>query len=251
MFAGATFFLVVPLIVNLVQLKRAIHHWIEDRENGIQLMHYLDRNVKEVYALAVISGSGFAAVKLLNSNFFRMSFFDMRLKNHQMTEFQNQRLFSIVLLENVPQIALQTLFAVLSDTVYPITVLALLFSALSIITSVFEYFTRKVIAEQGADYYTVYSIKYEVTSPETLKKRHTLKLQTAKINKTMGEILHVDATYVEQLQANKISGGLQLVFRFVMRSLCSTCLSVRGRNTKQKNSIIFQQNNNAQDSIWS
>lgn len=70
MFAAATVFLIIPLIVNLIQLKRSIPEWISDNENGVQLMVYLDLYVNYLYALSVVSGSGFAAVNLLNSELY-------------------------------------------------------------------------------------------------------------------------------------------------------------------------------------
>ena len=70
---AAIFFLIIPLIVNLIQLKRAIPVWIGDAENGVQLMVYLDLYVNYLYALAVVTGSGFAAVNLLNSELYVLS----------------------------------------------------------------------------------------------------------------------------------------------------------------------------------
>ncbi len=147
-FVGAVVFLIVPEILNLLQLRRAILQWFVDKENGLYIIKYTTEKSKIVYLLAFIVGSGFAAVKMLNSGLFKFKMFSMGLKRHQMEEFQNQRLFSIVIFENIPQIILQAIYLNIDGNFGGIALMALLFSVFSVIISIFEVSTKRYASKQ-------------------------------------------------------------------------------------------------------
>lgn len=213
-------FLLLPLLINTIQLRQAVFDWMKDSENGYVVMEWIDANSKLLYMLTIISGSGFASVRLLNSGLFRRKQFDMGLKKTQMRQFQNKRIWSVVLLENVPQIILQTIFAFKFEGLTSITMMALIFSIFSIILSVLVYSTRtKIDKQQTANESNMKHIAFDVVSNEVSKKGKSLKYQRKKINKKIAEILQIDVVFVEQLRAKPISGGLQLHFRVNMESV--------------------------------
>lgn len=120
----------------------------------------------------------------------------------------------MVLLENVPQIMLQTIFVIQTATFSGIPLMALIFSLFSIILSVFEYSTKKSVGKhRKSTKFNIYSVKLNIKSTEISDKRRSLKYQTTKLNGKMATILNINKVFVEQLRSMDIEGGLQLIFR--------------------------------------
>ncbi len=114
--------------------------WITDRENRFYILFYVNKYSQIMYLLSILAGSGFAVVSVFNSSLFRLPILSMGLKKHQMLEFKNKRLFSVI--------CLQLLYASLRDELDTVTVVAVIFSLISIILTIFEYFTKKSSLKQ-------------------------------------------------------------------------------------------------------
>eukprot|EP01084_Bolivina_argentea_P041494 76586_1 len=213
LFTCSCVFLLLPIILNLMELRKAINHWMVDKENGLFIINYMKRYTKFLYALSMISGSGFAATKLVNSCFCRFNIFDMGLKYHQMIEFQNKRFFAVVLAENIPQIGLQIAFIAVAEQFSGIPIMSLIFSVFSIVLSIFEYSTQRTLVKQQSANCNIYSIKFDVISKDVLTNRESLRYQKSKLNKKIAEMLNIDKLFVEQLRPIDINDGLQLMFR--------------------------------------
>ena len=100
LFGASVIFIVLPMIINLIQLHNELSKWITDpilshTEVPLWILTY----VKMLYFISVITGSSFNAVSLLNSNLFQWPIFEMGLSRFHRARFQNKRFFSIVLLE--------------------------------------------------------------------------------------------------------------------------------------------------------
>ena len=93
----------VPLLINFVQLHNAIQLWVTDVETKRIVQSWIQKHLRALYAMSIIFGSAFTAVAMCNSNLFSLSIFDMGLNRRQKALFKNQRLYSIILFENVPQ----------------------------------------------------------------------------------------------------------------------------------------------------
>ena len=210
-------FLFLPLSINAIQLKQAVDGWEQDSENGRIVTKWTRSNTKLLCAVTFISGSGFASVKLLNSGIFRMKQFDIGLKNEQMQTFQDKRIWSIVLLENVPQVILQTIFLAQNEDLSSISVVALMFSVFSIIVSVSAYFQQASVSKRRSVLdIDVKSISFEVVSKEVVAKKKALKYVRKKINEEIADTLGIESDDVEQLRAMAVTGGLPLSFRVRM-----------------------------------
>merc|ERR1712154_62495 len=81
---------------------------------------------------------GFAAIPLLNSYLFQLNVFDMGLTDRELKKFGTKRVYSIVLMENLPQIVLQTWFLLLSSDNGSnlIAISSMVLSLISIIVSI-------------------------------------------------------------------------------------------------------------------
>ena len=100
LFIASIVFIFIPVITTLVQLHREISKWLIDpilsrTEAQLWILTY----ARMLYIVAIISGSAFSAVTLLNSNLFRLNAFSMGLARFHRRIFRNKRFFSVVLLE--------------------------------------------------------------------------------------------------------------------------------------------------------
>lgn len=102
LFVVGMLFIFVPWTMNLLQLFREQKKWTEDPLTKEKVSGWLvDWSIVLIVAV-VISGNSFGAVELANSNLFAMDLFSMGLNPRNLKEFQAQRLFSSVMLENLP-----------------------------------------------------------------------------------------------------------------------------------------------------
>lgn len=102
--------------------------------------------------ITIINGSSFAAIELFNcnlnwcikndDNLFKMNF--VSEMNYEYMIFKQKRLFSTVLIENIPLVALQVVYSffVFNDLT-SITTIAIIVSFLSILITTFEYYFYK------------------------------------------------------------------------------------------------------------
>merc|ERR1712228_708411 len=100
----------------------------------------------------------------------------------QMRIFQNKRIWSVVLLENVPQIILQTIHLFQTNELSSITIMALSFSVFSIILSILVYSTQASISKhQTIAEADIKSVSFEGASKEVAQKSKALKYQRKKL----------------------------------------------------------------------
>ena len=137
---GVTF-IVLSLIGNLIQLRNEIQVWISDVYSKHILQAWIRSNLRFLYLVAIMFGSAFAAIDICNSNIFHLSRFNMGLNKRQRAIFKIQRILSTVLLENIPQLILQIIYLILSaeSQLSSITLIAMIFSIISVISSKFNY----------------------------------------------------------------------------------------------------------------
>ena len=110
LFGIGLMFIFIPWAMNLVQLFREQKKWTSDPLTKEKVTGWLiSYNIILIFAV-IVSGNSFGAVELANSNLFAIDLFSMGLNPRNLKEFQAQRLFSSVLLENLPQLAIQIVF---------------------------------------------------------------------------------------------------------------------------------------------
>ena len=98
-FVGSMVFLMLPLCINIWQLHYGMKQWQNDIAGGQQLQAWRQTYMRKIYSICIFLGGAFALVSLCNTNIFHLRLFNMGLNRRQRAVFQNQRLFSTVLIE--------------------------------------------------------------------------------------------------------------------------------------------------------
>ena len=168
-----------------------------------------------LYMMTVFCGSAFAAVDICNSNLFHLSVFNMGLNKRQKATFKNQRVLSTVLMENFPQLILQIIYLGLTrhDNISAIAIIAMIFSVISIISSIFDYKSSSVFI--ACESITVIEMNIESQQLSNTKRRKFDKMivhHRKSISREMSKILRIDWRLIEILMPIQTNTGAQLVF---------------------------------------
>ena len=141
--------------------------------------------------------------------------FDTGLNRRQIAIFKNKRLFSIVLIENIPQLFLQLVYSIVFNNITAITIVASIFSIISIILSFLEYsFTRSILNSQS-----VSVIKLEITSQDigNLSKSafcNNIRNKRYHIEYEMSKLMLIDQSKIEYCRPVQHHTGVNLTFLF-------------------------------------
>merc|ERR1719361_2226792 len=99
--------IVCPILLSLFQLVRKSRGDWAKYDN---VSRWIFKFSFFLYFLPIFSGSAFVALALVNSNALQLNVFSMGLSKHELSMFNVQRVWSIVMLENLPQLGLQIWF---------------------------------------------------------------------------------------------------------------------------------------------
>ena len=201
-------FLILPITANIIQLNKAISQWRKNRDTRDIVSPWIIDNGATLYLLTLLTGSAFGAVELCDSHLFQLEVFSLDLPKRHKQVFKNQRIFSIVLLENIPQFILQLIYLTIFTTNISannseayITIIAMFFSVMSIILTLFEYKSKKMAIE--SEYVMIVTFKVESKEIQQMSKN---KFRKTIVNKRNGltyqisKILNVDYYEIEQLK---------------------------------------------------
>ena len=149
LFSFGVLFIILPLIGNLIQLHNEIQVWISDVYSKHTIQAWIGSYLRVLYMITILFGSAFAAIDICNSNLFHLSIFNMGLNKRQRAIFKNQRILSTVLFENIPQLILQLIYLIITieSNISPITIMAMIFSTISIVSSIFDYKLSSLLIE--------------------------------------------------------------------------------------------------------
>ena len=147
LFSLGLLFIILPLMGNLIQLHTEINVWMSDIYSKHTVQAWTRSYLRILYLITILCGSAFGAVDICNSNIFHLSLFNMGLNKRQKAIFKNQRILSTVLMENIPQIIVQVTYLSISNKLSEITLIAMIFSLISIISSIFDYKSSSLFIE--------------------------------------------------------------------------------------------------------
>eukprot|EP01083_Nonionella_stella_P244968 852099_1 len=159
--------------------------------------------------LSVVTGSSFAAVTLLNSYLFQLNMFDMGLSRRQLKQFGTKRVYSIVMLENVPQLILQSYYVLSSDrSSDAIAISSIGFSSLSIIIALLTMTLEKTIN------FTQSYVVVTMNVAGDCVRRKTTKCRTMciKLRQGFAAIVGVDENTMEMIKPTYIKNGFRVRF---------------------------------------
>ena len=212
LFCLSLFFIILPICVNLYQLQNALKRWTNDNEThklkiSSKINLWIISNAKSFYFLCICLGSAFSAVEICNCNIFSLTLFRMGLSRRQKSIFKNERLYSIVLLENIPQLIIQLIYCIFYD-INSITIMASTFSLLSIITSILEHGSTSTILKNEI----VITVEIDLISPEIKAMssktfKQSCEYRKKKIEKDISIITHIDKGAIELVVVQKTKSG--------------------------------------------
>ena len=78
-------------------LNFVIHAEIDEWRRDDELSQWITENIVSLYLLSIITGSSFSSVELCTSNLFNLHKFDMPLNQMKLNQFQNKRMYTMVL----------------------------------------------------------------------------------------------------------------------------------------------------------
>ena len=214
LFSFGVLTIVLPLIYNLFQLNKEIKRWIRDVNSKHTVQSWMRSYVQLLYIITILCGSAFAAVDICNSNLFHLRMFNMGLNKRQRAMFQNQRILSTVLCENVPQLILQLIYLIsIAESFSLVTIIAMIFSTISIVLSLFNYKLSSLLLECEAITVIEIDVESKQLGHTSAKKFRQLILHHRKpICNELGKIIGVDKRLIEILTPIQTNTGARLTF---------------------------------------
>jgi len=214
---GCTAFIVIPWIANMVSLSKYQQRWCKDDAIRERVYSWFVSWQRLTYALAAISGSAFGTVELANSYVFGMDFFCMGLNERHLKRFNNNRLWSGIIAENLPQIIIQFWFLSLLDwePSSSIVWVAIVSSSLSIGAALLDIYSAKklfdVLEPDGVSVGKVSCSMY-VLSQEIKEKSKKLQVSTYALRDAIAETLTTHQRSVEMHFPITTADGFKIGF---------------------------------------
>eukprot|EP01084_Bolivina_argentea_P241163 404927_1 len=203
-FILSVMFIVIPLMLSLYQLHRVIYKkWMRSDD---EIKGWIRDNISILFILSVITGSSFAAIDLCYSNLFNLRQFDIPLSKTEISLFKTKRIYSIILFENLPQIALQCGYIASSTTVSnsSIIYISLIFSSISIAIAVISLLTQKAIINRMDYVELTFDVIGKDVSANTVKCQSIVK----KPQREITGILGINKNLTEIFRPTQIPNGL-------------------------------------------
>jgi len=221
LYLGLTVFSVwsiaVPILLSLFQLMWVIwNEWSRDGHHTDDLKLYLARFSKILFLMSFATGSAFTAVDLATSHLFSCDLFSLPLTNMQFLLFQSRRIWSIVLLENIPQVIIQAVYMWQLGEIDKVAVASMFFSSISIIVTITSVFTQRFAVNSSG--YAV--IRFSVTGDCLTGKAYVARTQVHGIRDQLGSLLGISSPkLVEVLKPQIVPQGLLMVIHIHLNDI--------------------------------
>jgi len=155
-FVGSVLCIVGPIIASLFQLYSASSkYWLYQSRTRLWLLSF----DKLLYLASILTGSSFAAIDLFNSNLFGCHLFYMGVPNHFLLGFLSKKVYSVILMENVPQLLLSVWYTALVGHFQSVVAAQITFSLISIIVTVISLVLKRRIYRVEDSVHITISIK--------------------------------------------------------------------------------------------
>ena len=210
-------FIIIPWIVNMRQLITNEAKWCLDPIIGDKIRSWLIDWSIFLNVIAATCGSAFGAVEFCNSNLFSYDPLSMGLTERHIKRFNLGRLISNILLENVPQIAIQIIWGFFfSETGWKSNILwiAIFASLASIIVMIADICASNKILNINKDgvIQEILCIKMQIKSKEIEKYSKRLQITTFKLRDGISELLTIPPRCIEIAFPIRTKGGLEISF---------------------------------------
>eukprot|EP01083_Nonionella_stella_P039103 106352_1 len=203
-FYGSVLFIGLPSLVALFQLHfHTTKYWLD----GGRVTPWIQKYIAVLLLVSIVTGNAFAAVSLMNSGLYHMDVFYMGLTKYQLQTFNIQKMYSIVFLEDVPQLCLQSYYLWISEDVHnPIAISSIILSMVSIIVSAMHLSIEKQINYQQK--YVI--VKLHVTGECVVQKRSNCKTLYHDLKRELSTYLGINEDSIEIMKPTNIDGGVKV-----------------------------------------
>eukprot|EP01084_Bolivina_argentea_P269735 458490_1 len=196
-------FIVIPALLSLFQVYYySRKHWSNDN----QIREWLLKYSKMLYLVTIFTGSSFTAIDIMNSNILGLYFFEMGLNNKQIISFKTQRIYSVVMFENIPQLALQIWYMITIGQTNVIAMASTIFSGISIIVTILSMTMEKSLI--NSQQYT--KITMNISSGSVVKQSRKCKRVVKSIKQGIASLIGLDNHIIDVLKPITIPNGLRL-----------------------------------------
>ena len=220
-FSLSLIFVILPMIRSIIELEKGIKEWRHDTDNGTSIESWLSDNLRSLYFLIALNGgSTFSTIIICNSNYMGLKLFDMSLTKRQQRVFRNKRVFSVVILENLPQLILQMIFSLNYGGWSEITIFATFFSIISIFITIFEYFTQRLLIQTEMYVVLSFIVKSDHISRLSHSKfRKIIQNNRLSVQRGLAKIIQIGPESIELLKPIQIKDGTILIFHIQTEKL--------------------------------
>jgi hypothetical protein len=147
----------IPIFVDALLLGRKTCYGKAKWTGDTMVQNWLKNYSSILYLLSFITGTSLAAVAVLNSAAFQMRLFNMGLTKATLKKYNKQKLWTVVILENLPQLLIQIGYLSLVGA-DGIAIFSLTFSVISMVATVQTIFTERRLSKKS-----MASLKFEVS----------------------------------------------------------------------------------------
>ena len=214
LFIFSIIFIILPWIVNIITLNKFQKKWQNSELHGSRYKVWLNKHGTLLTILTFLSGNCVGPIYLMNSNLFGFRMFSFGLIYKDKQRIRMTRFYHTILIENIPQLIIQIVYAKTLGKVYPITIISLVSSLLSVFVSIWNYLTHKTRVN-SKDNEVLFTFK--VTSHHGLFKQYLkrFKHRTNKLSRNIATIFPLPPHCIEVLlpvneYSHKNIDGLQI-----------------------------------------
>eukprot|EP01083_Nonionella_stella_P051375 136378_1 len=163
--AGATFFVVIPYVVNII-IAANIKKMIASNDAAKAYFQYY---AAVFVSFVVLSGGAYPALAVVSSQIFGLAVFNSGLTAFELRALSKIKLFGTIILENLPQIGCQILYSWTIGNFTRNTQLAFCASLLSVTASTLSYYIERNAADTMAiSYYLSFECKGRAITSHSL-----------------------------------------------------------------------------------
>eukprot|EP01084_Bolivina_argentea_P214199 363692_1 len=231
LFIASVIFILLPIIVSILQLNREINQkWVKSSCDSDVLTVWCRTHQTWLIYLSIFCGSSFAAIQMAKSHFFGLKYFQMPLPTIPYLKFMTKRIYSINIMENIPQIVIQVLyiyFTTKQKLTDPVVYMSMIFSLLSIIGGILAMCSQKNILKIEEYTHIEFDVVGDGVSNANANKVNDIKYKIAKL-------LSIQQELVEMCLPIEIDDGFKIAMNIFIRNKKSNEMDIENR-LKQAN----------------
>ena len=167
----ALIFTIGPYILNLISSVNITRKMASDQSLSEHSKQYFRAKTKVYAILVLMSGGAFPALKMMSSNLLGLGLFSAGLSNIQLEHFRGHHVVTTVMLENVPQMALQWVFMFKLNLFTNVVIVSFINSILNILMAFMSAAVFWILHRNHADVPFTITLKWKQRTSSKLQKK--------------------------------------------------------------------------------